>query len=247
MRWNDLKTVIVEAGEKVVITITFESGVRININNVPKTVTTMPNFEETVQAAAQKAKPNETYSSWSIIRGDVEEPSGDFVPTEAEEEAMNNCRNLYRLIEKTMKETIWRGIESVESSGQDLGGMEGMNDPWYKPRAVDPKFPEVLEFEYTINGENKKINVLDTIPITTFINTRNPKRDEFGVLHYEGWPTNGADYDEMSDMIIDTLGAKEYITFGQQYQNSDGNVQSDTSGQKRWYYKRAIVYNTGDN
>jgi hypothetical protein len=246
MRWNDLKTVIVEAGEKVRITITFESGVRININNVPKTVTTMPNFEETVQAAAQKAKPNETYSSWSIGGGD-ERSGGDFVPTEAEEEAINNCRDLYRLIDETMTETIGRGIESAESSGKPLRGMEGINDPWYKPRAVDPKFPEVLEFEYTINGENKKINVLDTIPITTFINTRNPKRDEFGVVHEEGWPTNGADYDEMSRMIIDTVGAKEYITFGMQYPEPDGNVQSDTNVQKRWLYKRAIVYNTGDN
>ena len=244
MRWNDLKTVIVEAGEKVVITITFESGVRININNVPKTVTTMPNFEETVQAAAQKAKPNETYSSWSIGSG-VEEPSGDFVPTEAEEEAMNNCRNLYRLIDETMKETIWRGIESVESSGQDLGGMEGSFDPWYKPRAVDPKFPEVLEFEYTINGENKKINVLDTIPITAFINTINPKRDEIGIVHGEGWPQYNADYDEMSDMIIDTLGANEYITHGTTYKDTVDGVQ-DGLGTNRWLYKRQIVYNTGD-
>jgi hypothetical protein len=239
MRWNDLKTVIVEAGEKVRITITFESGVRININNVPKTVTTMPNFEETVQAAAQKAKPNETYSSWSIGGGD-ERSGGDFVPTEAEEEAINNCRDLYTLITQTMTETIGVGLES--SGGESATG----NDSWYKPRAVDPKFPEVLEFEYTINGENKKINVLDTIPITTFINTRNPKRDEFGVLHYEGWPTNGADYDEMSQMIIDTVGAKEYITFGMQYPEPDGNVQSDVSATKRWLYKRQIVYKTGD-
>jgi hypothetical protein len=239
MRWNDLKTVIVEAGEKVRITITFESGVRININNVPKTVTTMPNFEETVQAAAQKAKPNETYSSWSIGGGD--ERSGDtFVPTEAEEEAMNNCRNLYTLITQTMRETIGVGLES--SGNETATGMAS----WYKPRAVDPKFPEVLEFEYTINGENKKINVLDTIPITTFINTRNPKRDEFGVVHEEGWPTNGADYDEMSRMIIDTVGAKEYITFGMQYPEPDGNVQSDVSATKRWLYKRQIVYKTGD-
>ena len=49
MRWSDLKTVV-ESGEKVIIAVTFASGKKITIRNVPKSLTTMPNFDAKVQA-----------------------------------------------------------------------------------------------------------------------------------------------------------------------------------------------------
>lgn len=233
MRWNDLKTVIVEAGEKVRITITFESGVRININNVPKTVTTMPNFEETVEAAAQKAKPNETYSSWSISSGGVEGPSDTFEPTEAEEEAMKNVLDLQRLIMITWDNSVRRGLT--------------YNDEGYpEPRDVDPEFADGVSFEYSRDGRTYTINdIKEEFNITAKINTKNPSEDEYGVNYTEGWPMTVGDWEDLKEMVIDAVDAGEHITtVGPAQDDSDDTI---TIAPRSFYYKRAIVYNTGDN
>ena len=126
MRWNDLKTVVVESGEKVIIAVTFASGKKITIRNVPKSLTTMPNFDAKVQASAKKAKPQETYKSWGIV-GDSEADKIDsvskasnskdgkdkdsFEASDEEKEAMNNVLNLHRLIMNTMEKSVWKGLK----------------------------------------------------------------------------------------------------------------------------------------
>jgi|TARA_B110000908_G_scaffold163516_1_gene210182 hypothetical protein len=235
MRWNDLKTVIVEAGGKVRITITFESGVRININNVPKTVTTMPNFEETVQAAAQKAKPNETYSSWSISSG-VDEPSGEFEPTEAEEEAMKNVSDLNRLIKNTFENSVRRGM-----TWDDKGYPE--------PRDVDPEFADGVSFEYSRDGKPYRIDdIKEEFNITVKINTKNPGEDEYGVNYTEGWPMSMNDWNDLKQMVIDAVDAGEHITTvgpAPSTTDDEGTIKI-TVTDRSFYYKRAIVYKTGD-
>ena len=241
MRWNDLKTVIVEAGEKVRITVTFESGVRININNVPETVTTMPNFEETVQAAAQKAKPNETYSSWSISSG-VDEPSGEFEPNEAEEEAMKNAWDLYKLIDTTWENSVRRGM-----TWDDKGYPE--------PRDVDPEFADGVSFEYSRDGKTYTIDdIKEEFNITIKINTKNPQRTvidgvDYGANYEEGWPITMNDWDDLKQMAIDAVDAGEHITTigpAPSTTNDEGVIEI-TNSYRSFYYKRAIVYNTGDN
>ena len=125
MRWNDLKTVVAESGERVIIAVTFSSGKKITIRNVPKSLTTMPNFDAKVQAAAKKAKPQEIYKSWGVV-GDAEADKIDststttstdngkpdtFQASDEEQEAMNNVLNLHRLIMNTMEKSVWKKLK----------------------------------------------------------------------------------------------------------------------------------------
>jgi hypothetical protein len=242
MRWNDLKTVIVEASEKDRVTINFESGVRINLNNVPKTVTTLPNFEEKVKAAAQKAKPNETYRSWNII-GDAgtDNPTSGFEPSEEEKLDMNNVTELYKLIYSIFEDVLRKDLKYT---ALQPGEKE------YLPRSVDHEFPAGVSFEYTRGGKKFKIDdIKNKFGISRKINTKNPKKDEFGYIHGEGWPLTVSELDQLKDMIIDALDAKENITTVMPVDPSkdDSGPMRIEIGNKAFYYKNSIVYNTGDN
>ena len=254
MRWNDLKTVVVESGERVIIAVTFASGKKITIRNVPKSLTTMPNFDDKVQASAKKAKPQETYKSWGIV-GDseadkIDSPStassnGDstsdkFEPTPEEADAMKAVQDLHKLIRDTMKTSVWKGLE--QNPNYDLGEKQ------YLERSVDHEFPAGVSFEYTIDGEQFKINdIKDEIGINVIVNTKNPKKDEFGYLHTEGWPKTMGDYDDLLDIIIDVVNVGEHITTtGPGQEQKDGEPLSVTVAPKDFYYQRAIVYNVGD-
>jgi hypothetical protein len=253
MRWNDLKTVVVESGERVIIAVTFASGKKITIRNVPKSLTTMPNFDAKVQAAAKKAKPQETYKSWGIV-GDSEADkidsvskasTGDeqggkdkdsFEASDEEKEAMNNVLNLHRLIMNTMEKSVWKGLK-LNPNFQE-------KEKHYVPRSVDPEFPTGVSFEYTIGGKRFKINdIKEEIGIDLIVNTRNPKKDELGYLHAEGWPVSMADWDDMKQITIDAVNAREHITTvgpQQPEQKVDGPLRIVISP-KSFYYRNALT------
>jgi len=250
MRWNDLKTVVVESGERVIIAVTFSSGKKITIRNVPKSLTTMPNFDAKVQAAAKKAKPQEIYKSWGIV-GDSEADKIDststttstdngkpdtFQASDEEQEAMQNVLNLHRLIMNTMEKSVWKGLK-INPNFQE-------KEKHYVPRSVDPEFPTGVSFEYTIGGKKFKINdIKDEIGIDLIVNTRNPKKDEYGYLHAEGWPVSMADWDDMKQITIDAVTAREHITtVGPQQPNKkvDGPLRIAISP-KSFYYRNAVT------
>ena len=253
MRWNDLKTVVVESGERVIIAVTFASGKKITIRNVPKSLTTMPNFDAKVQAAAKKAKPQETYKSWGIV-GDSEADkidsvskasTGDeqggkdkdsFEASDEEKEAMNNVLNLHRLIMNTMEKSVWKKLKYNPNFQR--------KEKIYLPRSVDPEFPTGVSFEYTIGGKRFKINdIKEEIGIDLIVNTRNPKKDEYGYMHAEGWPVSMADWDNMKQITIDAVNAREHITtVGPQQPNKkvDGPMRIAVSP-KSFYYRNAVT------
>ena len=250
MRWNDLKTVVVESGEKVIIAVTFASGKKITIRNVPKSLTTMPNFDAKVQASAKKAKPQETYKSWGIV-GDSEADKIDsvskasnskdgkdkdsFEASDEEKEAMKNVLNLHRLIMNTMEKSVWKGLKSNPNFQE--------KEKYYVPRSVDPEFPTGVSFEYTIGAKKFKINdIKEEIGIDLIVNTKNPKKDEYGYMHAEGWPVYMADWDSMKEITIDAVNARDHIsTVGppQPKQKVDGPLRIAISP-KSFYYRNAV-------
>jgi hypothetical protein len=249
MRWSDLKTVV-ESGEKVIIAVTFASGKKITIRNVPKSLTTMPNFDAKVQASAKKAKPQEIYKSWGIV-GDSEADKIDsvskasnskdskdkdsFEASDEEKEAMKNVLNLHRLIMNTMEKSVWKGLKYNPNFQR--------KEKHYVPRSVDPEFPTGVSFEYTIGGKKYKINdIKEEIGIDLIVNTKNPKKDEFGYLHAEGWPKTLYDWDSMKEITIDAVNARDHIsTVGPQQPNKkvDGPLRIAISP-KSFYYRNAV-------
>jgi hypothetical protein len=257
MRWNDLKTVVVESGERVIIAVTFSSGKKITIRNVPKSLTTMPNFDAKVQAAAKKAKPQEIYKSWGIV-GDSEADKIDststttstdngkpdtFQASDEEQEAMQNVLNLHRLIMNTMEKSVWKGLKSNTNDNIDKG-------LYYLPRQNDPVFPTGVSFEYTIGGKKFKINdIKEEIGIDLVVNTKNPKKDELGYTHAEGWPVYANEWDDMKQITIDAVNAREHIsTVGPAApeQKVDGPLRIAIS-HKTFYYRNATVVDTDNN
>ena len=257
MRWNDLKTVVAESGERVIIAVTFSSGKKITIRNVPKSLTTMPNFDAKVQAAAKKAKPQEIYKSWGVV-GDAEADKIDststttstdngkpdtFQASDEEKEAMQNVLNLHRLIMNTMEKSVWKGLKNNTNDNIDKG-------LYYLPRQNDPVFPTGVSFEYTIGGKKFKINdIKEEIGIDLIVNTKNPKKDKYGYTHAEGWPVYMNEWDDMKQITIDAVNAREHIsTVGPPApeQKVDGPLRIAISP-KTFYYRNATVVDTDNN
>ena len=250
MKWTDL-TPVLESGERVIIAVTFESGKKITIRNVPKSVTTQPNFEKQVIAAAKKAKPNEIFTNWNLVgdaqankidsknKGQDQNASSDgkgaFEPNAEEKEDMKNVLDLHRLILNTMEKTVWKGLKPNTRDNIKKG-------LYFLPRKTDPLFPPGVSFEYTRRG--KKLKVVDIqkeLMIELKINTRNPKKDEYGYLMSEGWPIYMNEWDDLKQMTIDAVDARDNIqTYkpAQPEQKVDGPLRIAISP-KFFYYRRA--------
>jgi hypothetical protein len=114
----------------------------------------------------------------------------------------------------------------------------------YLPRSVDPEFPTGISFEYTIGGKRFKINdIKNEIGIDVIINTKNPKKDELGYLHAEGWPVYMDEWDDMKQITIDAVNAREHIsTVGpaQPKQKVGGPLRIAISP-KSFYYRNAVT------
>ena len=52
MRWQELKIALREADDRIIIAVEFKSGKKITIRNVPKDLTTRPDFDSKVTKAA---------------------------------------------------------------------------------------------------------------------------------------------------------------------------------------------------
>tara|TARA_Y100000389_G_C17471282_1_gene531381 strand:- start:19607 stop:20344 length:738 start_codon:yes stop_codon:yes gene_type:complete len=240
MRWTDLKSVIVEADERVIIAVEFQSGKQITIANVPKALTLKPDFETQVKKKAQKAKPNEVFSSWSEVNQkeadkiNASDSPESYEPDEEEKLDMKNVQLLHTLILDTMDNSVRKGLKYTPNYQSD--------EPMYVKRSVDPEFPAGISYEYTRGGKKYKINdIKQELGITVIINTKTPKKDEYGYTHGEGWPVMVSDYDDMKQMIIDTCNARENITTvapADNKQEPGGKLRIKISP-KNFYYRKA--------
>jgi hypothetical protein len=263
MKWQEIKFKLNEDTSKVIIAVEFESGRKITIKNVPQNLTTRPDFEQRVIRAARKAKPNETFVSWGIV-GDEEAAQIDkqadnveqekvsgkgtpdaFEPSEIEKQAMKNVLDLHRLVLNTMEQTVFKGLKPNTNTMIDQGY-------YYLPRTKDPEFPSNVSFTFPVtypemNGKTETIDdIKDQLMIDVKINTKNPKKDNIGYQIHEGFPISLGDYDDLKQMVIDSVGAREHITTvgpASPKQKPGGPMRVHISA-KSFYYRNAIVPNT---
>ena len=100
MRFNEFKK-LNEAGEdRVIAAVEFTDGTRITIRNIPRAATQSSNFESQIRARASRARPNLSFSRWSLV-DDSEanridsSPERTYTPTAEEERDMQNVQALW--------------------------------------------------------------------------------------------------------------------------------------------------------
>jgi len=100
MRFNEFKK-LNEAGEdRVIAAVEFTDGTRITIRNIPRAATQSSNFESQIRARASKARPNLSFSRWSLVDDSEADridsaPERTYTPTAEEERDMQNVQALW--------------------------------------------------------------------------------------------------------------------------------------------------------
>jgi hypothetical protein len=100
MRFNEFKK-LNEAGEdRVIAAVEFTDGTRITIRNIPRAATQSSNFESQIRARASRARPNLSFSRWSLVDDSQADqtdstPERTYTPTAEEERAMQNVQALW--------------------------------------------------------------------------------------------------------------------------------------------------------
>jgi hypothetical protein len=150
--------------------------------------------------------------------------SVDFEPTADEKQQMENVNNLYDLIRREITK---------------LFDADGANTP----------FPDNISFSYRVGDSNNSIpDVKEAFDITTYNNTRDPKSDNYGVIHEEGWPISLGDFDDLKQKIIDKLEAGDVIALGSPPSEAQkaGEPLRITVAPNSFQYKRELdMYNGG--
>lgn len=179
MRYNDFKIAIKEDKSTQAISVQFTDGTSRDITDIPMTVFTSANFEQTLKIKMTKNFPNYEYSRFTIKL--------DFTPTAEEKQHMDNVINLEALIEKEWRKLFVTG---------------GENKP----------FPNNISFSYKVgDASNIILDVKKDFNITAYYNTKNPKSDKLGTMPEEGWPQSASDFDELTQQIINKIGADKDI------------------------------------
>lgn len=226
MKYSDIR--IVENKEEYTALVITNDNTEIEIPNIPKSyISSKTRLKTAIDKLIARYNSNKG-TSFSIkeikivdatgksinvpntATNDVTPNSGNSEPdtfqaSDEEKEAMKNVLNLYRLIMNTMEDSVWKGLK--------LNPNFEEKEKMYLPRSVDPEFPTGISFEYTIGGKRFKINdIKNEIGIDLVINTKNPKKDELGYEHAEGWPIYANEWDDMKQITIDAVNAREHIT-----------------------------------
>ena len=99
MRFNEFKK-LTEAEDRVIAAVEFTDGTRITIRDIPKAATQSNNFESQIRARAAKARPNLSFSRWSLVNDSEADridsaPERTFTPTAEEERDMQNVQALW--------------------------------------------------------------------------------------------------------------------------------------------------------
>ena len=163
MKWQDLKSVIVEATDRVIIAVEFRSGKKITIRNVPKALTLKPDFNTVVAKKAKTAEPNETFSGWVEVStgqadaidatapknnpGDTGASGGGFTPSSEEEIDMNNCLELAEHVRSRSKSIT--PFTFTDSSG-DTDTIENPNETLNVDEAYNSTYNKFVELQENI-------------------------------------------------------------------------------------------------
>jgi len=98
MRFNEFKK-LTEAEDRVIAAVEFTDGTRITIRDIPKAATQSNNFDSQIRARAAKARPNLSFSRWSLVSDkeadNIDAPVSTHTPTAEEERDMQNVRALW--------------------------------------------------------------------------------------------------------------------------------------------------------
>jgi hypothetical protein len=99
MRFNEFKK-LNEAGEdRVIAAVEFTDGTRITIRNIPRAATQSSNFESQIRARASRARPNLSFSRWSLVddsqADQIDSGPETYTPTAEEERDMQNVQALW--------------------------------------------------------------------------------------------------------------------------------------------------------
>jgi len=258
MKYSDIR--IIENEKKFTALVITNDNTEIDIPNIPKSyISSKTKLKTAIDKLIARYNSNKgtTFSVKEIkivddtgktinvpntATNDVTPNSGNgkpdtFQASDEEKEAMQNVLNLHRLIMNTMEDTIWKGLKSNTNDNIDKG-------LYYLPRQNDPVFPTGVSFEYTIGGKKFKINdIKEEIGIDLVVNTKNPKKDELGYTHAEGWPVYANEWDDMKQITIDAVNAREHIsTVGPPApeQKVDGPLRIAISP-RSFYYRNAVT------
>lgn len=313
MKWQDLKSVIVEANDKVIIAVEFLSGKKITIRNVPKALTLKPDFNTVVAKKAKTAAPNETFSGWvEVSTGQADaidatapknkpgdkvtatseitslddfvqlakdeewekmhdiltknpeladawgvpykmqariaslagKPGPKYKPNEEEKLDMENCQALFKLINKTFDNSVYKGLTYADNRKEE--------DIFYNKRSQDPEFPSGVSFEWKsspgLRPGGRIDDIKTTFNITAMINTNTPRliKTDSGYQWYEsheGFPSSVGDWDRLKELIVEEVFAQDTITTAGPGQRDqvEGEPMRVTIGANSFTYKDSIV------
>ena len=263
MKYSDIR--IIENEKKFTALVITNDNTEIDIPNIPKSyISSKTKLKTAIDKLIARYNSNKgtTFSVKEIkivddtgktinvpntATNDVTPNSGNgkpdtFQASDEEKEAMQNVLNLHRLIMNTMEDSVWKGLK-LNPNFQE-------KEKIYLLRSVDPEFPTGVSFEYTIGGKRFKINdIKEEIGIELVINTKNPKKDELGYTHAEGWPVYANEWDDMKQITIDAVNAREHISTvrpAAPEQKVDGPLRIAIS-HKTFYYRNATVVDTDNN
>lgn len=256
MKYKEIKKSIKEAEENFTVIVNFVDGSKLQIKNISQQHLDAPTFDSAIKKHAEKTYPNKDYRDHYVVGANGQKVVGTgepekFEPSEEAELAMKNTLDLHRLILNTMEKTVWKDLK-----------LRKANDPkfdqgwYYLPRSKDHSFPSGISFTYkrtypvmdgkeeTIDDISEAVNGIDVI-----VNTKNPSRDSYGYQMIEGFPATLGDYDDMKQMVIDAVGARDHVTTvgpPQPEQKPNEPLKIRISA-KSFYYRDAIVANPENN
>ena len=146
MRFNEFKK-LTEAEDRVIAAVEFTDGTRITIRNIPRAVTQSNNFESQIRARAARARPNLSFSRWSLVNDSEADridnaPERTFTPTAEEERDMQNVQALWEHLRSRSRastpftftdsqgneETIENPAEMLDSEAAWAGSVADQDD-----------------------------------------------------------------------------------------------------------------------
>ena len=149
---------ITEADDNLVnAAVKFTDGTTIIIRNIPKAATEADSFEAMIRAAAQRAKPDLSFASWSPVQSGAS--GSGYTPSSEEEIDMNNCLELAEHVRSRSKSiTPFTFTDSSGDTDTIENPSETLNvDEAYDKDSVYSKFVELQENIIKILNAGKNI------------------------------------------------------------------------------------------
>jgi hypothetical protein len=125
--------------------VKFTDGTTIIIRNIPKAATEADSFEAMIRAAAQRAKPDLSFASWSPVQSGAS--GSGYTPSSEEEIDMNNCLELAEHVRSRSKSIT--PFTFTDSSG-DTDTIENPNETLNVDEAYNSTYNKFVELQENI-------------------------------------------------------------------------------------------------